>query len=441
MQSNLTNVSKLERKLDVTIPAESIKARIEQKLREIARRAKLPGFRPGKVPFEVIKKNYFHSTRGDVMRDLVQDSYIDAIKQHNVSPVGMPNIQINSGDADESCNYTAIFEVYPEIALKDLKQITVEKPTAKIADHDLHAMLERMRKAHTKWQEITEQSRKSKAGDQLEIDFTVIPIADEEGKKVEPKVEKNAKIVLGDGSMWKDFESQLYDLNAGSEKNYTLKIPDTHVDKDLAGKEAEFQVKVHKINEPIVPELDDNFAAQLQFTKGGIEELKTEVRSHLEKELENTLKEQFKSAISEKLLEHHEVDLPKVLVESEMKAQEQAWRERFAHLKDKSSLPAFPTKDFEAHAKRNVSLGLLIAEIVKEHKLKVEMEEVRGKIAELASSYYDDSSEAIEKMLRNERYVDNIRAMLLEDKVINHLASQVNVVDKETSYQDLMGKK
>lgn len=441
MQATLENLSGLERKLNVTLPAEEVENKINTKLQKLALKVKMPGFRPGKVPFAMVRKNYAGSVRMEVLEDLIRDSYVDAVKQENLTPVGMPSIEIVSSKSNEQFAYTATFEVYPEINLADLKQIEVEKATAKVDDGDVNDMLEKMRKNQVQWQEITDSARKSQVGDQVTIDFTVTPRVSD--KEIKPKTEEGVEFVLGDGFMWTDFEQPLHGISAGEEKKYSLRLPDTHMDKELAGNEAEFAVKVHKICAPIFPDLDDKFAEKMNID-GGFDGLKSEVRKHLERELQSALQASFKKAIMDKLLEHNPVEVPKKMVEIELERLSQGWQKRLASYSKNKAVEKnseFPRNAFEPQAKRSVSLGLLMSEIVQKHQLKIESQEIQKKIEDMVSAYYDDEEEAINQMLSDRNRVKEIEALLLEEKVIDYITSQINAIEKPISYKEAVERK
>ena len=437
MQITLENLSGLERKLNIAVPAENVESEINAKLHKLASKVKIPGFRPGKVPFEMVKKNYADSARIDVIENLIRDSYVAALKQKNLLPVGMPKIEIISSKPGEQFVYNATFEIYPEVKLADFKQIEVEKATSEVSDNDIGDMIEKMRKNQVQWQEVTDSARKSQAGDQITIDFTVTPRVPD--KDIKPKTEENIKVVLGDGYMWTDFEQPLYGVSAGEEKKFVLQLPDTHMDKELAGNKSEFAVKVHKICEPILPDLDDNFVEKLNI-KGGVEGLKSEVRSHMERGLQESLQELFKKAVMDKMLEHNPVDVPKTLVEKELDRLAYGWQKRsssYLYGKTAEKAPEFPRGEFEQNAKRSVSLGLLMTEIVQKHQLKIDPQEIQEKIEDMVSAYYDDADEeAVNRMLSDANRVKEIEALLLEEKVVDYIASQMNKIEKAISYKD-----
>ncbi|MDR1057229.1 MAG: trigger factor [Coxiellaceae bacterium] len=441
MQVVRDDLSNLERKLTITVEALEITSKVEAKLRKIAAKVKMPGFRPGKVPFDVVQRNYRSSAHTEVLENIIKDTYTAALQQEKLSLVGLPKIDIISSKLGEPLVYTAILEIYPEVKLNNFKEINVKKSVAQVTDADVDEMLEKMRKANVTWQEIVDDKYKSKVGDQLTIDFTIQTLSD--NKTDEPKLEKDVKLVLGDGSMWGDFEKELYGVKVGEEKKFTLVMPATHIEKDFAGKSAVFVVKIHKICQPILPDLNDDFACKMHIKNGGLVKLREEIRSRMERELKTVLRSLFKEAIMDKLLEHNPIEVPKVLVEYELKRRADEWHKRFADSKNKvEKTHEFPRADFEPHAKRSVSLELLLLAVTKEHQIEVETQEISKRVDELMSSaYYEDKEEIVNELLSNQQYLTQIKSILLEKKVVDYLASQVNVTEKSISYKDAMAKK
>ncbi|EKE01046.1 MAG: hypothetical protein ACD_21C00232G0006 [uncultured bacterium] len=436
MQVTLEKLPGLERKLTITVLADRIENEAQAKLHKIAATAKMPGFRPGKVPFAMLQKRYSDSAHADTIEKLMRETYAEAVKQEKLNPAGMPRIEIISAKQKEPFIYSAVLEIYPEVKLGDLGQIKVEKTVAKLTDDDVNEMLEKLRKEQVQWKKITDPARKSQAGDQLTVDFTVRAI---EKSAAEVKTEKNVKFVLGDGSMWDDFERQLYGVLAGEKKKYTLKFPPTHMDKELVGRDAEFEVEILEVCEPVLPLLDDKFAEKFGIKDGGLEGLKTEVRKNLERELQNVLKNAFKNTMMNKLLDSNPIEVPKVLIENELDRLAERWQERFAHQKTEKKLPEFPRKEFEPQAQRSVSLGLLLSAVIKENNIKAEQKELRAKIEEMAS-IYDDANKMVDWYFADPNRSMEIQALLLEEKALDHLASKAEVVEKEVSYKDAVAK-
>ena len=422
MQVTLEKLSDLERKLTIVIPAERADAAIQKKLKELAATVKIPGFRPGKVPFDTIKQRYSGSVRADVLENLIRHAYIDAIKQEELKPAGHPKIDVTSFNDHEPISFSATFEVYPEIKLADFSQVTLEKHTATITDADIDEVLNRVRKERADWQEITDKSHKSQAGDQVTVTFTVTPLEDPEAK---PSTEKDVTFILDNGSMWPEFEQHIYGMQVDETKKYVLEFPKTHIDDKLAGKKAEFEVQMHKICSPILPELDDEFVAKLGIKEGGIEKLKEQIRLQLDRNLQANLKESFRNEILKKLLEINPIAIPQILIDNDL--------DRMASTA-KSKTP-FPREQFTAKAKDNATLGLLLSTVVDVNGIKVEPQELQEEIITMASAY-PDANKIINNIVSNEKHLMEIQANLLEQKALDFLASQATVIEKAISYKD-----
>jgi trigger factor len=438
MQVTIESLSGLERKLNITVPVDRIENETQKKLHKLTATAKIAGFRPGKVPLAMIQKRYGDSVRGEVIENLIRETYVEAIQQEKLHPAGQPKIEIVSSKPGEPFSYVAILEIYPEVKLNDLSQIKVEKAVSKLTDDDVNEMLKKLQKERVQWKKITDLSRKSQAGDQIIIDFTAKAIDD---PSAEAKKEENVKFVIGDGSMWEDFERQLYGVSAGEKKKYTLQFPPTHMDKELIGKDAEFEVEIREVCEPVLLPLDDKFAEKIGVKEGGLESLKAEVRKNMERELQTVLKNKFKQTIMDKLLESHSIGVPKVLVENELEQMHKRWQEHAAGgKKTLEKPPEFPRKDFEKQAQRSVSLGLLLSAVIKENKITVEQQELRSKIEELAS-VYDDASKVVDWYFSDQNRLMEINSILLEEKAIDYLTSKVDLIEKEMGYQDVVARK
>lgn len=438
MKITVENLKGLERKFNIVIPSERVESEFQTKLHELSSKAKIPGFRPGKVPLAMVEKHYGNSARTSVIDSLIREAYIEGVKQKKLNPVSMPQIEIISSSPKKPLEFNATFEIYPEINLTDASQIQLEKIVSKLTEDDVNEMLEKLRKQKVEWKEITESSRKSQAGDQLTVDFTIKNLDDPNAKT---KKEENVKFVLGDGSMWDDFESKLYRAYASEKKKFTLHFPKTHLDQELANKNVEFEVEIHKVCEPVLPPLDDEFAKKMNIKEGGLKVLKTEVRKTMERELQMVLKNLFKKAIMDKLLDNNPIEVPKILVESELDRLNKRWQENFAsEQKTTKNTPEFPRKDFEKQALRQVSLGLLLATIIKENKIEISQQELRAKVEELASAY-GDTKKVTDWYYAHEHHLAEIKSFLLEEKIIDYIASKAKIVEKELAYKDVITKK
>lgn len=427
MQVTLEKLSDLECKLNIVIPAQRADVAIQKKLQHLAATVKISGFRPGKVPFATIKQRYSGSVRGEVLENLIREAYIEAIKQQELKPAGHPKIENVLFKDNEPVSFNATFEIYPEIKLADFSKANIEKRTAKITDTDIDEVLNKVRKERATWQEITDHSHESQADNQVTVTFTVtIP----EDPKTKPSTEKDVTFILGNGSMWPEFEKNIYGMKVDETKKYVLEFPKTHVDEKLAGKKAEFEVQMHKICSPLLPELNDEFIAILGIKEGGLEKLKEQIRIQLEHNLQSNLKESFRNVILKKLLEINPIKIPQILIENDL--------DRMAsHVKAKKE---FPREQFTAQAKDNATLGLLLSTIVDANNIKVESQELQDEIMKIASAY-PDTNKILNNIISSEKHLMEIQASLLEQKVLDFLASQATITEKEISYKNAIEQK
>lgn len=437
MQVTLENLSGLERKLTITVPKERVAKEALTRLQKIAPKAKLAGFRPGKIPFAVIQQRFGDSAREEAIGHLIHESYSEALKQENLRPASYPRIDVVTSKVDEPLSFTATFETYPEIKLTDLTGIEVNKLVSEVSEQNVEEALEQLRKEHVTWKEITDPAYVAKAGDQLTIDFTVSVHSTD--KPIPPKTEKNVKFVLGSGFMWPEFEAPLYKSKVGDEVKFTLKFPLTHIDKELVGKHADFVVKVLKLCEPIYPELNGDLAKKLGVKDGNVASLKTEVRQNMERDLQQTLKSLFKAAVLEKLSDWNQIEVPKYLVAQELKSMQERWEQ------NNSRMPAqkkaeFPKDAYTDRARRFVTLGLLLSTVIKDNGIKVEPQELKARVEELAS-VYDDAAKVVNWYYSDKDRMLEVESTLLEEKAVDHISKQLKIVEKPVSYKDVVSKR
>ena len=436
MQVVLSDLSGLEKKMELTIPAGVVNEMVDKKLISIAGKAKLPGFRPGKVPLSLVRRDYFESVKGEVLTTLVRDTYLGEIKKHQLLTVAAPKITLVSDD-DSKLVFDAVFETYPVIELSDLEQLVVEKLEAEVMDTDLESALERMRKQHVTWREVVDTNYLSKAGDRITIDYTIKPLV--EGLEV--TTGQDVDLVLGDGKIWQEFEQPLYGLSIGAEKSYSLKIPETHLDKKLAGVKAKFTVLVKKIGEAVLPDLDDDFAKKVNIVEGGVAKLKEEIKKQLERALANSVESKFNDSIRNILLSRHTFDLPKSLVEEELMAREKYWNSRYQSINKNTDLPAppFPREQIELAAKQKVAFNLLVYEIIKQHKIKITPEELSDKVRSLVTSMPSGNQEkSIAEFMNNKDRLLELESWLLQEKAMKFIASQVKTVIKKVDCDEAL---
>ncbi len=433
MKVTVENVSSLERRITVSIPAKDIDAKTEKKLKELGKTAKLAGFRPGKVPFDVIKQRYGDSARADVIGDEIQASYIETLTKEKLQPAGQPNIDTKKSKFGEPLEYTATFEVYPEIKLQELQGQKLEKVKATVTDKDVDSMLEKLRKQRAEW---VETKNAAKIGDQAVIDFE----GKIKGELFEGGSSKDYKFELGAGAMLEDFDKGVQGSKAGDTVNVKVKFPKDYHGKDVAGKTADFTITVHKVLESQIPEIDEKFLKDFEVKKGGLTELKKKIRDNMEKQLGQTIERKFKDKVIEKLLELNTIELPKALVDNEIQHLQQQTKQQFMQYTGQDNadnLPDLPREQFEDEAKKRVSLGLVLSEVIQQRKLKVDPKKLKDKVADFASGY-KNPDEVVKWYYNSKENLAQIESVVLEEQVFEELMQQVTPEEKVVGYEDVI---
>ncbi len=429
MQVSIESGEGLERRMTVELPAERVDQEIDKRLQRIAKTAKMAGFRPGKVPMSVVRRHYSDQVRQEVFGELVQSSYFEALSHEKLQPAGNPTIEPLDKDPGEGMAYTAVFEVMPEIQLSDLSGVTIKRPGVEVTDQDLQQMIEKLRKQRMTWGEV---ERSAEDGDQVTINFKGF-IDDEAfaGGSAD-----DVPLVLGSGSMIEGFEEGLIGAAAGDTRSLELKFPDEYRVADLAGKAARFEVEIIKVSEPVLPEVDEEFAKAFGVAEGGMEAFEKEIRSNMEREAEGKVREAVKQQAMDALLEQNSIEIPQAMVKQEAQALLEQTRANLAQGGHKSNME-LPVDLFEDQAKRRVSLGLLIAEVVKANEIKLDEERVRARVEEVAQSY-EQPQEVIDYYYANQQQLAAMQNLVIEEQVVDWVLEQAQVEDDPTSFDALM---
>ena len=423
MQVSVETLEGLQRKMTVQLPAEKVNEIVDDKLRTIAKQVRLDGFRPGKVPFKVVKQRFGDHVRQEAYGELIQSTFYEAASGEKLNPAGEPRIEVK--DDDNGFSYVAEFEVVPEVALNDLSGATLERMTAEVSDADVDEMLEKLRKQRVTWNTV---ERAAQDGDQVTVSF----VGKVDGEEFEGGSAHNVPIELGAGRMIEGFEQGLLGASAGEERTVHLDFPDDYQAEHLAGKPASFEITVNEVAEPVLPELDEEFAKAFGVEEGGIEKLRADIRENMERELRQKLRSRNKEKVMDLLLEKNDFTVPRAMIDSEAQRLKEETKQQ---MQGQSSVD-LPLDIFREQAERRVKLGMLVAAIVDEQKLEVDEERVRSAIDDFAASYESPQE------LRDWYYADNerlnpVRNLVLEDQVVDWITSQVNVVDQQTSFQEL----
>ncbi len=425
MQVSVETTNGLERKLIIDVPAENIDGAVEKRLQDLARNVKMNGFRPGKVPFSVVKKRYGASVRQEVLGDVMQRHYFEAVQQEKLMPAGYPQLELIENNDGANLKFSATFEVYPEVKLADLDSIEIEKATSEVSDEDLTKMMDTLRGQRASWVEV---KRKSKDGDQVVIDFKGFI----DGEAFKGGEAKEFPLELGAGNMIPGFEEQLVGVSAGDDVEVKVTFPeDYHVD-DLKGKEATFETHVHVVNKkelPTVTELAEQLGAD------DINSLKADVKKNMERELRNAIKSRVKGQVMNQLVEKHEVDVPKAMLDQEIDRMRQEMAQQMRAPKDQT--PDLPASLFEEQATRRVKLGLVVSEIIKAEGLKADEEKVRAQVEDLAG-VYEEPQEVIDWYYGDPNRLREVESLVLEDTVVDLVLEKAKVTEKSVSFDELL---
>ena len=433
MQVSVESTSSLERKVRVELPEDRISSEVSNRLQNMTKTTKVQGFRPGKVPLKVIQGRYGDQVRKEVVGELVQSSLYEAISQESLNPASQPRIDEIDDEAGKDLAYTAIFEIYPEVALKPMKDIKVEKATCEVSKDDVSGMIEMLRKQR---RELKPVERASKEGDIVNINFEgfIDGVAFEGGKA------ENHDLELGTKNFIEGFEEGLVGKSAGDELSLNLKFPDEYGNEELKGKETEFKVKVNLVNETVLPEIDESFMEQFGVKDGKEETFLAEIRRNMEREVELTLRRQIKDKAFEALREVNEVELPAALVANE---QHRVKHELENNLKqqgmDAGAIAGADDSLFKEQAEKRVSLQLIVGEIIKQNELKADPAKVREMI-EQAASGYEDPNAVINWYYSDQKNLAEVEALALEDGVVDWILGHADVTEKVCAFDDIMNK-
>lgn len=430
MQVSVEATSNLQRRMTVEIPAERISGEVQSRLKRLATTAKVKGFRPGKVPMKVVEQQYGKQVRDEVVGEVIQSTYFEAITQEQLHPASMPTIETVNGEEGQNLQYAAVFEVMPEVAMADMAGAKLEKVTAEISDADLDSMIENLRKQRTEWKEV---ARKAKEGDRLSVDFS----GTIEGKEFSGNSGKDVPVTLGAGRMIEGFETGLVGAKAGDNVVLDLQFPETYGNKDVAGKPVQFQVTVNKVEAPELPEVNEEFAKGFGIGDGSLEALRTEVRKNMERELKQGLESRNKQAVMDKLLEMNKLEVPAALIDNEAETLKQQMMQQMQVPQGKAGVD-LDAAMFKGEAEKRVSLGLLLSEVIRANELKVDSDKLKAKVEEIAATY-EKPEEVVRWYYGDKSRLSQIENLLLEDAVVEWAFSQAKVSEKKSSFDEVVG--
>lgn len=432
MQVSIENLEGLQRKMTVQVPADQIASAIDQKLKQLSKTVRLDGFRPGKVPLSVVKQKFGGQIRQEVIGDLIESSYRDAIIQEKVRPAGMPDIKPVDADDKEGIAYNAIFEVYPEIDSIELEAIEIEKPTVEIADEDLDNMINKLREQRREWVEV---DRAAQQGDQVTVDFE----GEIDGEAFTGGSGKDMAVEIGAGRMLKEFEAGLEGMSKNEEKTVDVSFPEDYHGKDVAGKTAQFTLKVSKVSEPEIPELNEELVKTFGVEDGDVETFKNDVKDNMEKELAQKLKTRIKNIVMAGLLDKNEVNAPAALVDDEIKNLKAQMAQNMGQDPSRMDPSHFPDDLFREEGSRRVQLGLLVGELIKKQDIKLDKDRFDSTLQEMAASY-EQPQQVLDYYTKNPDARASLEGMILEDQVVDHILEKAKVTEKSVNFEEIMNQ-
>jgi trigger factor len=428
MQVSLTATGGLERRLEVAVPATEVASEVEQRLKSISRTARLKGFRPGKAPLTVVRKQFGDQVQAEVVTDLMRSSFAQALTQEKLTPAGGPRIEpITMGPGTE-LRYAAVFEVLPEIQVKPFDSIPVERPSAEVTEDDVSAMIESMRRQRPIFTPVERPSRDT---DRVTLDFD----GRIDGQAFEGGEGRDVTIILGARQALAELEEGVKGAAPGENRTVALSFPPEHPTKTIAGKKAELQVTIKRVEEQSLPEVDEEFCRAYGVEEGGIEALRTEVRKSMERELGDVIRNRVRGQVLDALYRENPIEVPRALIDEQVQRfQMDAARRTGA--KDASQLP--PRETFEEPARRRAALGLLMGQIVQTEGIKVDRERVQSRLNDLVASY-PNPEEARRAYLQNADAMRQVESVVLEDQVVDWISDHARVMDKPMTFKDLTG--
>ena len=428
MQVSVTTTQGLERRLEVAVPGERVAGEVDQRLKRLARTARIRGFRPGKVPYAVIKQQFGSQVHAEAVSDLMQSTFAEALDQQKLRPAGGPRIEPIAVQPGSELRYAAVFEVMPEVAVKPLEALTVERPVATVSEQDVDAMLETMRTQRPNYAVV---ARAAAAGDRVTLDHE----GRIDGVAFPGGTGTAVRVIVGAHQILPELDQALIGMSAGELRTVPARFPDDYAAAAVAGKEAQFDLKVTQVEERSLPALDDDFARAFGIAEGGLTALRDEVRGNMERELADRQRASLREQLLEAVYRDNPLELPHALVEEQLE-ELQAQMLRRLGSSDPGQLPG--REFFEPAARRRATLGLLLGEVVRSQGLKVDRARVEERL-EAAAAATGHPEEARRQFLASREAMRQLESTALEDQAIDWMLSQVRIVERPSSFGEVTG--
>jgi trigger factor len=431
MQNDQQAANPLERRIDMTVPMADIEKDVEQRLKKMARTVKMAGFRPGKVPFKMVQQHYGPQARSEAIGEAVEKAFGDAVREQNLRVAGYPRIEPKGGEDVAALQFSAVFEVYPEIRLNGVGEKAVERPKLEVGEAEVDKTVEVLRKQRTSY---SKAERAAEKGDRVVIDFT----GRLNGEVFQGGQASDYPVVLGEGRMLPDFENGIAGLKAGESRTFDLTFPADYQVKRTGRKTVSFEVTLKGVEAPQLPAVDAEFAKSLGIADGDVAKMRAEIRANLESEVKKRIGARVKEQAMQALLDANPVDVPRALVDQEAESMAEAARQDLANRgMDIKNMPV-DASWFAAQAERRVKLGLIIAEVVKGHGLQAKPEQLRALIDEQAQSY-EQPEEVVRWYYSQPQRLAQVEALAIEENVVSWVVANAKTTDKAVSFDEIMG--
>ncbi len=431
MQTQEEASNPLERNIELSVSREKVEAEVGQRLKRLAPKIKIQGFRPGKVPMKIVAQQYGHQIEHEVLGELLQQQFSESINRENYRIAGVPNFESrNPGTDNSNYEFRATFEIYPNIELGDLNSITINKPVLQIGDVEIQKTLEVLRKQRTNYESV---DRPAQTGDRVNINYR----GSLDGKNFAGGQADNYSVILGNGHLLEDFEASILGMSTGQEKTFDMTFPEDYSGKEVAGKKVTFTITLNKVEAPKLPDVDGEFAKSLGIEDGNVEKMQSEIKANLQRETTQRIRVKLKEQVMQSLLDKISVDIPKILVQQEIdRLIEEVQDTRIARGFPKASNLQRDT--FLERAERRVRLGLILSRLIETHGLGVKPEQIKSFIEEHAQSY-ENPEQVVKWHFASPERIKEIEPLVLEDNAVSWILDRANIVDQNVTFDELMG--
>ena len=432
MQAQVESIGQLERRIRISIPLAQIEAEVANRLKRIARSAKIHGFRPGKVPMKIVAQQYGGQVRQEVISEAGSQRISDTLREQQIKIAGLPRIEaVADAASSEQLEFTATFEVYPEVVVGSLASAKIERPTVQVTESDVDSTIDILRKQRATFALV---ERAAQSGDQVDIDYT----GTVDGQPFAGNEAKGYVVTLGEGRTLADFDRPIEGMQAGESKTFDLTFPADYHGKEVVGKTAKFEVKVNRVLAPQLPEIGPELAQSLGVADGDVAKMRAEVRVNIEREIEKRVDNKVKEQVMQALIAATPLSVPRALIDAELERLIQRARQDLQGRGIQADDMPLPADLFEAQAQRRVTLGLILAEVVKANDLRAQPEQVRKQVEVYAESY-EKPEQVVAWYYENPTQLAEVESLVLEQNVVSWALKQAQVEDKATPFDELMG--